>query len=150
MFLGGEALRKAFLGGHEVWSSGGGGLSSYLFRRWTFDGLDDSQAEVPAELFGNARLGGGELRIDGNGSIQTNYARLSGDNWPVDSYEGGATIEFWAYPDEMRNWTRFFEFGQGDGKCEAAYAKYGDGSGMNFELQGAGEHTDSGTRCITP
>ena len=83
---------------------------STLYRHWTFDTLYDEVADVPVTLFGNAQLDNGALVINGNGQIQTNYAQLSGNNFPAD-YSGGITIEFWQNTSVRRNWTRIFDFG---------------------------------------
>lgn len=124
-------------------------LSDSLHRRWTFDTIYDDVADIPLTLYGNAQLSDGSLVVDGNGSIQTNYAQLSGNNWPTTSADGGATIEMWVRPFEHRNWVRFFDFGQQNDNNQVAYARYGNGDAMNLEMQGA-VYGDSYTRCYTP
>lgn len=83
---------------------------SALYRRWSFDTLYDEVADVPVQLFGDTYLDNGALVINGNGSTWTNFAQLSGNNFPAE-YDGGITIEFWQNTAVRRNWTRIYDFG---------------------------------------
>ncbi len=50
---------------------------------------------------------------------------------------GNVTITFWTYPTELRNWSRFIDFGNGAGADNVLFARNATSSDLSFYVQGS-------------
>ncbi len=118
----------------SVWHFYTGGMIAH----WKFDetegtvAKDSTKNHFDAALKGGAKWEssgetGGALSLDG----VDGYVELPEG---INQFSGGLTVMLWAKPEDNAEWSRFFEFGNGEQKDNIILSRRGDTNDLSFEV----------------